>query len=634
MLQKPIALLLMLFTSIISFAQDLDLCKIAENEALQHKMKLRLKSGMNSNYDVSYYHINLKLNPQLNYIDGNVEIHLKATMENVRQLSVDLSDSLKVDSILFNGQLTSFTRDHSNSVQIELMDSLTRVSLNRLQIFYQGIPQKSGLGSFSQGNRSGESVIWTLSQPYGAQDWWPCKNNLSDKADSVAIDVEVPLGFRVASNGLLLGIDSSSNMHRYRWKTNYPIAPYLVGVAVADYDFYEEKVKLGSDSLLMYHFLYKDETLVQSNNAVFTFFSLFDSLFGSYPFIKEKYGHASYTNSGGIEHQTMSFMGNYGGELVAHEAAHQWFGNKVTCGSWQDLWLNEGFATYLTAITYEFNVVHSIDFWPIVKQNLHNTAFNFPHSSVFQEDTTVLSELFNQVAYQKGASLLHMLRWKIGDDAFFRASKNYLNDPKLAYSFARTYDFKRHLELSSNQNLDEFFKDWFYGRGYPTYTTQWQQSNGQLHLTIEQSPSDPSVYFFNIPIPYRLHSGSWDSTIIIAPSFSGQDFSFKVSRDIDSLVFDPEDWILAKHDFTTSIHSLSSQSSKLEIIPNPSRDFIKIKFTQNLHSDKIRLYNISGKSYKIEVQNNLIDLKELRRGLYLLHIQLDKELIIKKIILI
>ena len=151
---------------------------------------------------------------------------------------------------------------------------------------------------------------------------------------------------------------------------------------------------------------------------------------------------------GGMEHTTMSFMGSWSRGLIAHELAHQWFGNKITCGSWEDIWLNEGFATYLDGLVYEnFDGQDVFSQW---RKAVVNSVTSSPSGSTFVTDTTSVSRIFNsRLSYRKGAMILHMLRYKIGDDNFFQGVKNYLADPTLAYSYAKTEDLQRHLEATS-----------------------------------------------------------------------------------------------------------------------------------------------------------------------------------------
>jgi len=617
-----LTLILTCIISIEALSQEFHQSKPWEFEQGKYKQQQGLKSlPQVSGYDVKSYRLDLQLDPTVNYISGSVVVYFEVTADSLSQFQLLLSDSMQVDSVYYAGVNTSY--NHQNRIiLVDLPQIIYSNSLDSIQVFYQGSPQSGGLGTFAQDTiPGGGEMIWTLSQPYGASDWWPCKDDLYDKADSVEIAVTTPLAYKVATNGLRQSIDTLGSQHRYTYKSSYPIASYLIAVAVGNYQFFEEHYQLGNDSLLIEHFLFPNETLSQSNDALEKWLLLFDSLFGEYPFIEEKYGHASFTRGGGMEHQTMSFMTGYGGELVAHELAHQWFGDKVTCANWQDLWLNEGFATYLTGLTYEFNVVHDSIYWPLVLDQWKQTIFQFPDQSVFRADTTDVSILFNPLAYQKGACFLHMLRWVSGDSAFFAGIRNYINDPQLEYGFATTADLKSHFEASSGKNLDEFFKDWFYGKGFPTYTTVWSQTNGRLDLQIEQLPSHPSVYFFNIPLPYKLHASGWDSSIVLNPRFSNERFTLNVGRSIDSLVFDPEGWILAQHDVVTGLADpIKAESSQIKVFPNPFKNEISIEGVDL--NDLIKLYDSKSRLiHQWNYKDRKVILPSLSKGAYFLKIE-------------
>ena len=220
-----------------------------------------------------------------------------------------------------------------------------------------------------------------------------------------------------------------------------------------------------------------------------------------YPYSKEKYGHAEFGWGGGMEHTTMTFMGGWNRGLIAHELAHQWFGNKVTCGSWEDIWLNEGFATYLAALVIEnFDGETSFKAW---RSSSINYITSQSSGSTFVTDTTSVNRIFDgRLSYNKGAMILHMLRYKLGDDPFFQGIKNYLADPKIAYGYARTIDLQRHLEAVSSIDLTEFLNDWFLGEGYPTYQVTWYQNptNKEVQFTVNQNQSHSSVSFFEMPL--------------------------------------------------------------------------------------------------------------------------------------
>lgn len=598
------------------------------------------KSGPNNpntyNYDVKYYRLRLEVDPNIKYIDGSVTCFFTPKDSNFNHIYFDLDTALQVDSVYFRNQkLSGFT--HTNDqISIPLNDTIGIGQIDSIQIYYQGVPNTNGLGTFVQDSyNSQDKIIWTLSEPYGASSWWPCKNTLNDKADSIELIISTPIRNQVASNGLLLSIDTLGPLATYHWKSNYPIATYLIAFAVTNYNIHEYKMALNNDSILFQHFLYPGDvqSISQSLNTTYPFMVFFDSLLGTYPFINEKYGHASFTFGGGMEHQTMSFMGTYSGEVIAHELAHQWFGNFITCNSWQDLWLNEAFATYLTTLTYEFDILHNSNYLPYQLQGYRNVSFLYPHKSVFISDTSHADSIFTRIPYYKGASLLHMLRWQMGDSAFFTGVRNYLQDPALAYSFAKTNDLKQHLETSSGLNLTEFFKDWYYGKGYPTYTATWSQSAGMLNLNITQTQSDPSVYFFNMPIPYKLQGNGWDTIIVVNPSFSGQNFQIPISKTINQMVFDPLKWIGAKSTIFTGISEQQNLEAEIDIFPNPVNQVLQIKTSKNIKINSIELLNLDGKVIVQQTKSKSIDVTSFANGSYLVRLFTNHGILTKPIII-
>ena len=589
-----------------------------ENQALKSKWNQK-SAPQTSNYDVNFYRLDLDLNPSVRFIQGNVTTYFTVDSTTLNSIVFDFSNQLFADSAIYHGiSYTNLNTSGNNTVEFQFPTPLVQNTLDSITIFYRGTPRGNPTGTpFARVNIPGGDLIWTLSEPYGAQDWWPCKNSLTDKADSVELLVTVPQNNRVAANGLLLGIDSINNNVTYHWKTTYPIVTYLVAIGAGNYDFYQSKMAINNDSLLMHNFLYTNQNQNQSESAILPFMLFFDSLFGPYPFIKEKYGHASFSFGGGMEHQTISFMGNYGGELKAHELAHQWFGNKVTCGSWSDLWLNESFATYLTGLTYNFNVVHPSSLWQTWLRGTENGAF-FPNGSVYRygNDTLNVFSLFNNQVYGKGAITLHTLRWKIGDSAFFAGVRNYITDSTLAYGFAKTPDLKQHLEASSGTNLTEFFNDWIYGPGYPNYSTFWSQSGNNLTINIQQTPSNSAVSFFDIPVPYRLVGTNLDTIIVFEPTTNSQTFNLSISQQVDTIVFDPRNDIFARETITTNLSEPNGKENKLIIYPNPGSDLLNFKLAKEVDFNSIQIYDSRGVLVKEIDYDTQINISDLSQGLY------------------
>jgi aminopeptidase N len=348
---------------------------------------------------------------------------------------------------------------------------------------------------------------------------------------------------------------------------------------------------------------------------------LFDSLFGPYPFADERYGHAQFGWGGGMEHQTMTFMGGWGYELMAHELAHQWFGDAVTCGSWEDIWLNEGFATYMAGLCYE-NL--KPQYWRPYKEGRIQNIVSQPGGSVFCTDTTNEGRIFSgRLSYAKGAMVLNTLRWVIGDSAFFAACRNYLEDPGLAYGFAKTPMLQTHMETASGRNLDWFFDDWYYGEGYPSYFISWSQAlNLELTVSLFQTQSHPSVSFFELPVPIRFSGAGQDTTIIFDHSFAGQSFSAWPGFAVDSLTFDPDLWIISANNQTLAGLEDAIPAAEVKVYPNPAGEYVRVEIGR-AGTFMVELMDLTGRTLRsVELRNSVeADVKNLPSGIYLLMIR-------------
>lgn len=333
--------------------KDQEAITAMERGAAERQLNFR-SSALTDDYDIKYHRLEWNINPNNYYISGTVTTYFMPKEANFVALHFDLANTLQVNSVIFHGQEVETYSQSNNMLTINLPNSLAMAELDSVSVTYEGAPPSNGFGSFAQATHSGNPVLWTLSEPYGARDWWPCKQDLSDKIDSIDVLVRTPVAYKVASNGLLQEIIEDGNEHIYHWKHRYPIPAYLIAIAVTNYAEYSDFVPVENGApieVLNYVFPENLAVAQQATTATVEIMQLFNELFGLYPFAEEKYGHAQFGWGGGMEHQTMSFMGGFSHLLQAHELAHQWFGDKVTCGSWQDIWLNEGFATYLEGLT-------------------------------------------------------------------------------------------------------------------------------------------------------------------------------------------------------------------------------------------------------------------------------------------
>jgi aminopeptidase N len=604
-------------------AQPADLSRLYELEEKAYLGLLQAPERQaTNNYDLVYQRMDWEVNPNVNYITGNVISHFKPT-ENLSDLEFDLSTDLIVNSVTYHGLPAQFSQIAGDILRITLPIEVAAMQLDSVSVNYEGTPPNTGLGSFVQSTHNESPIIWTLSEPYGAKDWWPCKQNLQDKVDSIDVFVTTPQAYKAVSNGLLVSEINEGSNTVFHWKHRYPIATYLICMAVTDYEVYTNLVPFDNHTVEVVNYVYPEDfaTAQSVTPDVVAQMQLYASLFGDYPFKLEKYGHAQMGWGGGMEHQTITFMGGWNYELMAHELAHHWFGDKVTCGSWEDIWLNEGFATYLSGLCYEFLLPQ---YWMSFKEQRIANVVSQPDGSVLCGDTSDIGRIFSgRLSYAKGAMVLHMMRWVIGDSAFFAATRNYLTDAGNAYAFARTPELKAHMEAASGQNLSWYFDDWFTGEGYPSYTVDWQQTpNGMVSLIVNQSQSHSSVDFFELPIPIRFSNQSQDTIITFNHTFSGQVFTTQLPFEVNDVVFDPELRIISANNTITSI-SENPKFERIEILPNPvSESFSLSRVDPRVSS--VQLHNLSGKmvySYPISaIQNNAFMLPSLASGLYFVEI--------------
>jgi aminopeptidase N len=442
--------------------------------------------------------------------------------------------------------------------------------------------------------------MWTLSQPYGAKDWWPCKQSLNDKIDSIDVIIKTPAAYRATSNGLLLSETTLGGFTTCHWKHRHKIPAYLISIASTNYVDYSDYVPYSpTDSIRVLNYTYPESlgSHVTASLVIKDFMPFFNNLFGLYPYADEKYGHSITNLGGGMEHTTMTTQGGFNYEITAHELAHQWFGNLVTCGKWEDIWLNEGFATYCTGLVYE-NFYPNL-YWPIWKNNNWNFIMSQPGGSVKVDDTTNVSRIFSsRLSYSKGAYVLHMARWIMGDTHFFEGVNNYLYDPALNHGYALTSHLKSHLETAHGSSLTYFFDDWFTGEGFPTYQVHMDYStlgDGSVTFTLNQTQSHPSVSFFELPVPLKIFGPfGQDTTVVLNNTFNGQQFTVSPGFWVDSVQFDPEKWLLAK---STGITIGLEENVELpaSMYPNPAAEVVNIKTGKYIDHVSITIYDLSGR---------------------------------------
>jgi aminopeptidase N len=611
-------------------AQDFEAVVEAETKAALNRVHF-VRNTNTGNYDLKYHRLEFEVDPNISFISGDVTSYFVAK-ENLNQITFECDQVLTVSQVTQRGTPLTFTQNANDEVVITLPQMQNAGVLDSLTISYSGNPISSGFGSFEQSTHNGDPVIWTLSEPYGAKAWWPCKQDLIDKIDSIDVFIKTPQfnpsseEYFAVSNGVeqsqtIVGPDKITH-----FKHKYPIPAYLIAIAATNYETYSHNVPNNGNPFDIVNYVYPEDLAQAQIDTPITvdIMNLYTNLFEEYPFANEKYGHAQFGWGGGMEHTTVSFMGSFNRNLIAHELAHQWFGNKITCSSWKDIWLNEGFATYLSGLVVE-NLDGNTEFksW---KQGRTSTITSAPSGAVYltDADTTNVSRIFNsRLSYSKGAMVLHMLRKQIGDTDFFQGMKAYLTNANLAFNYAKTEDYKAIMEAASGENLSEFFNDWIYNQGYPSFTLTWSlPSTNSIRFTLNQDQSHASVSFFETPVRVRIHgTGGEMQDEILNHTLNGESFDRSITFDVASVELDPEADLISKDN--TVLLNTDEVSFQLEIklIPNPAHHVVTIQKPENLIIYNINIYNILGQHIGEFSDYESIDISNLSSGLHFLKLE-------------
>jgi len=610
----------------------------AEAEAKSHQKKIRLrKNETKASYDIVYHRIALEINPEVYFIQGNVESYFVPNTNDFQEIVFDLGDHMQVDSVVYHNKSMAYLHQ-DNQVTIGFSKILNRNILDSITVFYSGDPTKGSNNGYSidKHNKSKPTFVhWTLSEPYGAADWWPCKMSLGDKIDSLDLLVAVPSnkGWKVASNGLLQNIKKDGKGNEiFHWKHRYPITNYLVALAITDYVEYSEYyTSLEGKKVEILNYVYPEflETARKSDGWIVEQMEVFEKLFGPYPFAEEKYGHAQFGRGGGMEHQTMSFMANLDFDLMAHELAHQWFGNLVTCQSWEDLWINEGFATYLNALVLE-NIFDTSSFKHRMR-DLRASVMLETDGSVFVSDTSNVARLFSsRLTYRKGAWLVHMLRYQLGDSLFFLACRTFLQERADAGGFGNTKQLKEVFERISGKDLTNFFQEWYFNEGYAVYHMQWSFQRGLFKLMVNQTPSHPSNIAYGLDIELKIYNENIDTTIIVNPLI--KEHAIPISFVPTNIQFDPDVNILGK----AIVERLNGLTPPFYLYPNPSGNEVFIRLNDTSFFEA-KLFTMEGKEVRNQKLRSTtdaqkIDLQSVSKGIYVLKLFSEDKTFSKKVV--
>ena len=505
-------------------------------------------------YDVKYLKLDLAAEAGSRFISGK-STTTALVVQTLDTFIIEFKNTMTLDSVYINGVKKTFTRG-SDHIYVPLSPALPAGSTLTALFYYNGTASSTGVYAGTVAS-NGLTYTATLSESYQAREWFPVKQLLSDKIDSADIWVKTSSTNKVGSNGLLVAVvDSPNNKKQYQWKTRYPMNYYLPSISVGnylDYTNYAKPVQMAPDSIPVVHYIVNNSTYFNSQKANLdrtpTFIEKYSELFGLYPFKDEKYGHAHASIGGGMEHQTMSTMNSFGLTLIAHELGHQWWGDNVTCATWNHIWLNEGFASYCEYLAIEkLPAIFSPTTASSFMQSVHTNVMSVSNGSVFVPDASVYDEnriFSSRLSYKKGSAIIHNLRFEMQDDTlFFNTLKNFQQQFK--DSVATANDFKQVAENTSGKNFTDFFNQWYYGEGYPTFNIAYsKQGADTLILAVNQTVSASTVTpFFKGLYEFRVTSAQGDTTVKVNLSFNNQQFKFYYPKTPNGVVIDPNNWVV------------------------------------------------------------------------------------------
>ncbi|MDO9576967.1 MAG: M1 family aminopeptidase [Candidatus Cloacimonadales bacterium] len=493
-------------------------------------------------FDVLTYDIALEIFDATDSVTGSVIATVEAE-ETITEISYELTD-MTVNAVLLNGSAATY--DYSNDLITIQLGTMNPGDVFTTQVDYSGFPTWNGLGMYFSA-----SNVFTISDPNASRYWWPCYDHPWDKAVT-DLHITARDDWLVASNGLRTSIvDLGNGTKTHHWDCDCPMATYLVSVTCQSYvelndTFGDIPIRNFVPSNLV------TSALEDFSNLPFMM-EVFSEKYGMYPF--EKYGNAvtNFATYSAMEHQTMTTMdndnitGNHGHEMtIAHELAHQWYGDCLTHLTWCDVWLSEGFATYSEAVYMQawqgFEAM--VNYIEASIQNYYkNWAGNTPHTIYNPANPNLY---FTPVTYEKAASVLHMIRLKVGDEVFWNIMQTFFSE--YMNSNVITSDFQSVCETVSGLDFDQFFTQWIYGSGMPSYEYTYF-FNPYLAvpriMTYVQTHSNSATEFY-LDIPVHIYSPTDQDSVLVqgTPNTPLQTIAITEIPVYDDVEFDPNNWVL------------------------------------------------------------------------------------------
>lgn len=500
-------------------------------------------------YDIQHYKLALDVDIPAETLSANAEITLNI---------LEPADSLILH---FVGMEIAGINEGANPRVFQRVDSFLIVTLGRtapageviiLAVSYHGKPTRAsggfGRGLYIDSSQSDDAVTYTCNAPWAAKYWFPCQDNPADKA-TMEMQVTVPEGYEVISNGMLVSADRTGQEWAFAWQESHPIATYLIAFAASkNYALTTDTAWIDGTPLPIYHWvLRKDSAQVTPKlMRVKEIVEYFSELFYPYPFLDEKYAQVAAPVPGAMENQTCTHINTHipwsdWDVIVGHELSHSWWGNATTCRKLKHMWLNEGFATYCQALWIEHRD------GPAAYQEYYEQDIAGGYLGDFQSRRYPILDppwerIYSPLTYEKPASVLHMLRRIVGDDDFFTILRTY--GERYQDSTALSEDFEAVVDEVTGQDYSWFFNQWLRAPGHPEYLVSWGVEpvgdSVRAILRLRQTQEwPPDVPVFRMPVEFGLVEGADTSFVSFIDSLQDQSFEVAMGGVPDEVIFDP-----------------------------------------------------------------------------------------------
>ena len=565
-------------------------------------------TGNQGKFDVTHYLMDITFDDTSAYITGTVTISLKSVVSSLDSVDINADEALTITGVLSAiGDPLSYSIS-GDVVSIDLDTTLAEGDSIDIEIEYEGYPETAANCGLYFDSYDGTPLIWSLSEPWSARTWWPCKDYPDDKA-TFDIYFSVPSELFAASNGDYKGYTSEMiwgrSFKEYHWEESYPMTTYLTSISAGDYTIMEEYWEYApGETMLVQNFVppSKIAAAQEDLNIAVPVLEFLSSIYGLYPYVDEKYGVALCNIGGGMEHQTLTSYGlglvrgdHFYDWIYVHELGHQWFGDCISPESWEHIWLNEGWASYTEALWEEhLGGSSGLRAW---MESQDNPGY-WDGPILRDPDNDNPWYYFNSVVYDKASWVIHMLRHIVGESTFFAMIPAYTADPRYRHSHINTGEFIQFCEDHYGDELDWFFDPWLTREDRPVYQWSWHtylsQGDTVLSIGVTQTQTPP----YTMPVDFRINTTAGVIDTVLWVDEHQESFLIATGNSVQNVQLDPDHWILCykteiTDDSTTPLPDITALEQNF---PNPFNPSTRIRFSiTGTDRVNISVFDIEGK---------------------------------------